>query len=73
MNEEDVRDQLDPSVQPTPKFRSMAGTELVRRRQKRSNALVQPNFSVVRVVVGVIMVAMVATVFTFWLRWSGYI
>ena len=69
MTGEEVRQQIEPVVQPVPFLRAMAVTELERRRQKRTDALKRPNMSVGRLVVGAVVIAAVIAALTVWLRW----
>ena len=51
MSDDEVRQQMEPSVQPVPFLRAMAVTELEKRRQKRTGSLLRPKFSLGRIVV----------------------
>ena len=73
MSDEELREQITPSVQPVPFLRAMAVTELEKRRQKRTAALSRPNFGLGRVVSGVVMLAAVIAAIGVWLSWAGYI
>ena len=73
MSDEEVRHQFEASVQPAPFLRAMAVTELERRRQKRTDALLRPNMSIGRMVVGIIMLAAILAAVAVWLRWTGYV
>ncbi len=59
MSDAEVRQQIDPSAQPVPLRRSMAVTEIEKRRQKRTNALLKRRIDVNRIVV--------------WMAWLGVI
>lgn len=72
MSDEDVRRQIEPSEQPVPFLRAMAITELERRRQKRTDALVGPNFSFGRVAVGFAMLVVIIAAIGVWFKWAGY-
>ncbi len=69
MNDDEVRKQFDPSVQPVPILRTLAMTELEKRRQKQVNVLLRPNFSLGR---GAILVAIVSAIAA-WIGWGIYI
>ena len=69
MNDDEVRKQFDPSVQPVPILRTLAVTELEKRRQKQVNVLLRPNFSLGR---GAILVAIVSAIAA-WIGWGIYI
>ncbi len=69
MSDEKVRQQIEPTAQPVPILRAMAVTELERRRQKKTDALSRPNFSLGKVAVGVAMLAAIGV----WLWWAGYV
>ncbi len=69
MNDDEVRKQFDPSVQPVPILRTLAVTELEKRRQKQVNVLLRPNFSLGR---GAILVAIVSAIAA-WMGWGIYI
>jgi hypothetical protein len=69
MTGEEVRQQIEPDVQPVPFLRAMAVTELERRRQKRTDALKRPNMSIGRMVVGAVVIAAVIAALTVWFRW----
>ena len=59
MSDDEVRRQFDPSIQPVPILRTLAMTELEKRRQKQVNVLLRPNFSLGR---GAILVAIVSAI-----------
>ena len=69
MNDDEVRKQFDPSVQPVPILRTLAVTELEKRRQKQVNVLLRPNFSLGR---GAVLVAIVSAIAA-WIGWGIYI
>ncbi len=46
MSDAELRQQIDPSVQAVPILRSMAVTEIEKRRQKRTNALLKRRVNV---------------------------
>ena len=69
MNDDEVRKQFDPSIQPVPILRTLAVTELEKRRQKQVNVLLRPNFSLGR---GAILVAIVSAIAA-WIGWGIYI
>ncbi len=69
MSDEEVHQQIEPTAQPVPILRAMAVTELERRRQKKTDALLRPNISLGRVAVGVAMLAAIGV----WLWWAGYV
>ena len=73
MSDEEVRHQFEPSVQPAPFLRSMAVIELERRRQRRTEVLLRPNFNVGRLAVGFLMLAALLAAVTVGLKWSGYV
>lgn len=72
MSDEELREQITPSVQPVPFLRAMAVTELEKRRQKRTGTLSRPSFGLGRVAYGVVMLAAVIAAITVWLSWPGY-
>ena len=69
MSDAEVRQQIDPTAQPVPLRRSMAVTEIEKRRQKRTNDLLKRRIDVNRVVVwtawGGVIAALVAAVVWF--------
>lgn len=69
MSDDEVRQQFNPSIQPVPMLRTMAVTELEKRRQKQVNVLLRPNFSLGR---GAILVAIVSAIAA-WIGWGIYI
>ena len=73
MSDEDVRRQIEPSVQPVPLLRAIAVTELEKRRQMRTDALSRPKFGLGRVAYGVVMFAAVIAAIGVWLSWAGYV
>ena len=73
MSDDEVRQQLEPSVQPVPFLRAMAVTELERRRQMRTDALLRPKFSLGRVAVGVAMLAAIVAAVAAWFTWGSYL
>ncbi len=73
MSEDEVRQQMELSVQPVPFLRAMATTELERRRQKRTTALMGPGRNLGRVTVGAALFAAIAAAIAAWLIWAGYI
>ena len=73
MSDEEVRLQIEPSAQPVPFLRAMAVTELERRRQDRTDALLRPNFNLGRVAVGIAILAAIIAAIGVWLRWAGYV
>jgi len=72
MSDEEVRQQFEPSMQPTPFLRSMAVTELEKRRQKRTDALLRPSLNIGRLAVGSLMLAATIAAVAVWLKWTGY-
>ncbi len=60
MSDAEVRQQIDPTAQPVPLRRSMAVTEIEKRRQKRTNALLKPRIDVNRIVVWTVWAAVIA-------------
>ena len=73
MSDEELHEQITPSVQPVPFLRAMAVTELEKRRQKRTSALSRPKFGLGRVAYGIVMLAAVIAAIGVWLSWAGYI
>ena len=73
MSDDEVRRQFDPSVQPVPMLRTLAVTELEKRRQKRWDALTGKNRSAGRVAVWAAMLSAIvaAIVALFW--WGSYV
>lgn len=73
MSDQEVREQIDPAVQSTPFLRAMAATELEKRRQTRTDALLRPRLSLgwlaARVVGGFLILGALGG----WLLWAGYI
>ena len=69
MSDAEVRQQIDPSAQPVPLRRSMAVTEIEKRRQKRTNALLKRRIDINRIVVwtawGAVIAALAAAVVWF--------
>lgn len=60
MSDAEVREQIDPSAQPVPLRRSMAVTEIEKRRQKRTNALLKRRIDINRIVVWTAWCAVIA-------------
>jgi len=73
MSDDDVRRQIEPSVQPVPVRRAIAVTELEKRRQMRTDALSRPKFALARIVYGIVMLAAVIAAIGVWLSWAGYV
>ena len=72
MSDDELRQQFEPSIQPVPFLRTMAVTELEKRRQKRWDALTGKNRSAGKVTIWAAMLgAIVAVVAWFW--WGSYV
>ena len=73
MSDQEVREQIDPGVQSIPFLRAMAATELEKRRQTRTDALLRPRLSLgwlaARLVGGILILGALGG----WLLWAGYI
>lgn len=69
MSDDEVRQQFDPSVQPVPTLRTIAVTELEKRRQRRANALAGNNLSAGKVAVWLSASAAVVGAVVLWLRY----
>ncbi len=69
MSDDEVRQQFDPSIQPVPILRTIAVTELEKRRQRRANALAGENPSAGKVAVWISALAAVAGAAVLWLRY----
>ncbi len=69
MSDAEVRQQFDPSIQPVPILRTIAVTELEKRRQRRANALAGKNPSAGKVAVWISALAAVAGAVVLWLRY----
>ena len=69
MSDDEVRQQFDPSIQPVPILRTIAVTELEKRRQRRANALAGKNPSAGKVAVWLSALAAVAGAAVLWLRY----
>ncbi len=69
MSADELRQQFDPSIQPVPILRTLAVTELEKRRQKQANVLLRPKFSLGRVAMLGAIVAAIAV----WIWWGNYI
>ncbi len=73
MSEEEVREQLEASVQPVPFLRAMAGTELERRRQLRTDALLRPGLSLGKVAVSIALLCGVGAAIAAWFWWGSHL
>ena len=73
MSEDELRQQIQSSGHSVPFLRAMAVTELEKRRQKRTHALMRPSFSLGRVAVGIAMLAAIAAAIAAWFRWGNYV
>ncbi len=73
MSEEEVREQLEASVQPVPFLRAMAGTELEKRRQQRTDALLRPGLSLGTVAVSIALLCGVGAAVAAWYWWGDYL
>ena len=69
MSDDEVRRQFDPSIQPVPMLRTLAVTELEKRRQMRANALAGKNPSAGKVAVWFSALAAVTGAVLLWLRY----
>lgn len=69
MSDDQVRQQFDPSIQPLPMLRTIAVTELEKRRQKRANALNGKNLSAGKVAVWLSALAALVGAVVLWLRY----
>ena len=67
MSDDEVRLQIDPSVQPAPFLRSIAVTELEKRRQKMIGAIMRPTFGLGRVVVWIALLCGIVAAVAAWL------
>jgi hypothetical protein len=72
MNDDDVRQQIEPSVQPLSVLRAMAVTELEKRRQIRSDALLTTKLSVGGITLLVVLLVLLIAGIGAGLNWSGY-
>ena len=66
MSDDELRQQFDPSIQPVPILRTLAVTELEKRRQKQANVLLRPKFRLGRVAMLGAIVAAIAV----WFWWE---
>ena len=73
MSDEEVRQHIEPSGQPVPILRTMAVTELERRRQKRLGVVSRPSFFLRKVAVGTAMLGAIIAAIGVWLIWAGYV
>lgn len=69
MSDAEVRRQFDPSIQPVPMLRTLAVTELEKRRQTRANALAGKNPSAGKVALWFSVLAAIAGAVGLWLRY----
>ena len=69
MSDDEVRRQFDPSIQPVPMLRTLAVTELEKRRQNRANALTGKNRSAGEVAVWTGALAAIVGAVVLWLRY----
>ncbi len=73
MSDDEVRRQFDPSIQPVPFLRTLAVTELAKRRQKRWDALTGKNRSAGKVAVWVTMLGAIVAAVVAWFWWGTYV
>jgi len=73
MSDDEVRQHIEPSGQPVPILRTMAVTELERRRQKRLGVVSRPSFFLRKVVVGTAMLGAIAAAIGVWATLMGYV
>ena len=73
MSDDEVRQHIEPSGQPVPILRTMAMTELERRRQKRLGVISRSSFSLGRVAVGTAVLGVIAAAIGVWVTWAGYV
>ena len=66
LGEDELRQQFNPAIQPVPFLRTLALTELEKRRQKRMGAIKEKNLSVGKAVVWTIALAAVAGAVLLW-------
>ncbi len=69
MNDDEVRRQFDPSIQPVPTLRTIAVTELEKRRQRRANALTGKIPNAGKVAVWLSALAALVGAVVLWLRY----
>lgn len=73
MNDNDVRQQIDPVVQPLSVHRSMAVTELEKRRQSRTDALLTTKLSLGGITLRVVLIVLLIAAAGVGLNWAGYL
>lgn len=73
MSDAEVRQHVEPSEQPVPILRTMAVTELERRRQKRTDSLSRPSFRLGKVAVGTVMLGAIIAAIGVWATLMGYV
>lgn len=69
MSDDEVRRQFDPSIQPVPILRTIAVTELEKRRQRRANALTEKNLSAGQVAAWISALAAIVGAVVLWFRY----
>ena len=69
MSDDEVRQQFNPSIQPVPMLRTIAVTELEKRRQYRASALTGNGLTAGRVAVWFSVLAAVGGAAVLWLRY----
>ena len=72
MNDAEVRQQIDPAVQPRSVHRSMALTELEKRRQRRTDALLTSKLSLGGITLRAILLILLVGGIAATLHWAGY-
>ena len=72
MNDDEVRQQIDPAVQPRSVHRSMAVTELEKRRQRRTDALLTSKLSLGGITLRAILLILLVGGIAATLHWAGY-
>ena len=73
LNDDEVRKQFDPSIQPVPILRTLAVTELEKRRQKQANVLLRPNLSLGKLAVSMAMFGAIVAAVVAWFWWGSYV
>ena len=73
MSDDEVRRQFDPSIQPVPFLRTLAVTELEKRRQKRWDALTGKNRSAGKVTFWAAMLGAIVAAIVAWFWWGSYV
>jgi len=72
MNDDEVRQQIEPALQPISVLRAMAVTELEKRRQTRSDALLTTKLSMGGITLRALLLVLLVAAIGAGLNWARY-